>query len=346
MSGVPDRLFKKPTAARLRSFLPALAFVAGFLWDSLTLGKRITSLDLFLLLGYFGAAAVILFALGRNARFRFSQHLNLALQFLFGGIFSALVIFYFLSASALPGYALVLALAALLVLNEFLESRYADLTLSWTLFAVCGVMLFNFALPHLFRSVSVGWFYLSTLAAIAVVVLLREFSIRERASLLPAIGIALLLLIAHAVNLIPPVPLVKKRMAIAHDLVRRPRSYEMQIEPPSMRFWPMASGTVHWLPGRRIYCFTSVFVPIGISTTVTHVWERRDPVSGRWMEMTRLTFPIRGGRSEGFRGVSWKENLSAGAWRVRAESASGATIGVVRFEVVRGTPPRLERVTA
>jgi hypothetical protein len=344
MSAVQEGPYEKPVRRRLRSFVPALAFVSGFLWDSLTLGRRITSIDLLLLLGYFVAAAVILFALGRNARFRFSEHLNLALQFFFGAIFSALVIFYYLSASAVPGYILVFGLAGLLVVNEFLEKKYSDLTLPWTFFTVGGVMLFNFVLPHLFRSIHQVWFYLSTLVATATVLLLRRLSVRERADVRPALVVVLLLLTAHAANLIPPVPLVKKQMLIAHDLKKRNGRYEMRVEPADWSLRGFYPRRIHWLPPQRVYCFTSVFLPRGIATELTHVWERYDVASGHWQETTRLSFPIRGGRSEGFRGYSWKANLSPGSWRIRAESRGGATIGILRFEVVRGNPARLKRV--
>ena len=41
---------------------------------------------------------------GGGVTFRYSQYLNAVLQFFFGGIFSALFIFYFLSSSGLGGY--------------------------------------------------------------------------------------------------------------------------------------------------------------------------------------------------------------------------------------------------
>jgi hypothetical protein len=333
------------TSHKLRRYLPAIAFAAGFVWDSLTLGRTITSLDLFLLTGYFIAAATILMTIGRGIQFRYSHYLNMALQFFFGGMFSALVIFYFLSASALPGYAVVLGLAALLVLNEFLEERYSRLTLSWTVFAVCGVMFFNFALPHLFRSISIAWFYLSTLIAIVLVVALWRTSRQEKSSIVPALGVAGALLIAHAANLIPPVPLVKKQMVLAHGLTRRGDAYAMRVErPPLWKPWQTSSNVLHWRSGTRVYCFTSVFVPRGISTRITHRWEYFDPAAKKWVGTTTLTFPIRGGRREGFRGYTWKQNLTPGRWRVMAESESGATIGILRFVVVRGAPRGMKRL--
>ncbi|HEX6159716.1 MAG TPA: DUF2914 domain-containing protein, partial [Thermoanaerobaculia bacterium] len=253
---------------RLRRYAPALAFLGGFVWDAVTLGRTITPLDLFILLGYLIGAAAILVALGRGAVFRGSRYLNNVLQFFFGGIFSALFIFYFLSSSGLPGFLFVLFLAALLVGNEFLHSAYSELTLSWVFFTLSAIMFFNFALAHLFRSISTFWFYLGTLIAALLVVALRQTSRHDSATIKPSIGVAALMLLLHAFNVIPPVPLVKKQMLLAHDVRRSNGGYTARVEPPGYRFWRRSSPTFHRSGGERVYCFTSVFVPEGITTTI------------------------------------------------------------------------------
>ena len=320
----------------LRVWVPAAFFIAGFLWDAFTLGRRIKSVDLWILLGYLTGAAAILVAVGREVKFRGSQYLIAVLQFFFGGIFSALFIFYFLSSSSLGGYLVVLALAAALIGNELLHSRYSELTLSWALFALCAVMFFNFALAHLFRSISTFWFYLGTLIAALLVVVLWRTSKRASASILPAMGVALAMLVLHALNVIPPVPLVKKQMLVAHDLRRTGRAYVGTVESPGSRFWRSSAPTFHRRGHERVYCFTSVFVPTGIETTIRHRWEYLDPHSDEWRDLGLVPIRIRGGREGGFRGYSFKQNIAAGRWRVTAESESGAAIGVIEFDVVAG----------
>lgn len=329
---------------RFRRYFPAAAFLSGFVWDALTLGRSITTLDLLILFGYYVAAAVILIFIGRSVRFRFSAYMNYALQFLFGGIFSALVIFYFLSSSALPGFAVVAVLVAVLVANEFLEKRYSQLTLSWTLFAVCGIMLFNFALPHLFRSIHPLWFYLSTFAALAFVAAVRIAGRQESDRMWPSLAVAGVLLVLHFFNAIPPVPLVKKQMMIAHGVERTGTSYVITVERrPTLERWRL-SGAKHHYSGGRVYCFTSIFAPRNLDTVLRHRWEKADPRSGVWQTMSTVSFPVAGGREGGYRGYSWKQNVSPGEWRVRAELESGATISVMRFEVVRGKPGRLRQL--
>lgn len=328
----------------VRRWFPAVAFLGGFVWDALTLGRTIKPSDLFILLGYLAGAAVILTLLGRRVTFRGSQYLNTGLQFLFGGIFSALFIFYFLSSSDLPGYAVVLALAALLIGNEFLESRYSELTLGWAFFTLSAIMFFNFALAHLFRSVNTFWFYLGTLLAVLSVLALRRLSRHDSASIKPAIGVAVLMLVVHAFNVIPPVPLVKKEMLVAHDLRKANGSYAGVIESPGWRFWRSSAKTFHRAPGERVYCFTSVFAPNGIETTIAHRWQRWDAARGKWIDSGVVPIRIAGGRKGGYRALSFKSNATAGRWRVIAEAESGAAIGIIEFEVEIGEAENPKRI--
>lgn len=332
------------TYQRVRPWVPAVFFIGGFTWDALTLGQKIKSVDLFILLGYLTGAIAILIALGRGVQFRGSQYLNAVLQFFYGGIFSALFIFYFLSSSDLPGYLVVLGLAALLIGNEFLQSRYSELTLSWALFTMSAAMFFNFALAHAFRSISTFWFYLGTLVGVLLVLALRQVSRHESASIVPSLIVAAVLLAVHALNFIPPVPLVKKEMLVAHDVHKRDGAYDALVESPGWRIWRSSSTVFHRAGSERVYCFTSVFVPNGIRTTITHRWLLYDAKAGQWRTTSVIPFTISGGRSGGYRGLTYKQNVTPGEWRVIAEAESGARIGIVDFDVVRGDPPPLRKL--
>lgn len=340
----PSFIVHRSSFQKVSRYAPALFFIGGFVWDAVTLGRSIKPIDLFILAAYLAGAAVILVMLGRGVVFRGSQYLSSILQFFFGGIFSALFIFYFLSSGGLGGYLFVLGLAALLVGNEFLDSRYSELTLSWTFFTLCALMFFNFALAHLFRSISIFWFYLGTVVAVLLVVVLRRVSRHESASIVPSMIVATLLLALHAFNLIPPVPLVKKQMLIAHSVRREGTNYVARVESPGWRFWRASSATFHRRDGEAVYCFTSVFIPNGIRTTIRHRWEHRNEREGEWTTMDLRPFPIAGGRQGGYRGYTFKQNLIPGHWRVTAESESGASIGSVELTVVAGEAGRMKRV--
>jgi len=325
---------------RVRRYAPAVFFLGGFLWDAITLGRTIKPVDLFILLGYLIGAAAILIAIGRGVKFRWSHSMNAVLQFFFGGIFSALFIFYFLSSGGLAGFLFVLGLAALLIGNEFLESAYSELTLSWAFFTLSAAMFFNFALAHLFRSISTFWFYLGTLIALLALLAIRRGSRHELASAKPSIAVAALMLVLHVFNVIPPVPLVKKEMLIAHDVRRTRTGYVAHVESPGFRFWRRSSATFHRAGDESVYCFTSVFVPNGITTTIRHRWEVLQ--NDEWTTTSVVSIGIAGGRETGYRGFTYKRNVVPGRWRVTAESESGAAIGIVQFEIVRGEPGKMK----
>ncbi|MCM2315433.1 MAG: DUF2914 domain-containing protein [Thermoanaerobaculia bacterium] len=313
----------------LQRLLPAIAFVGGFCWDVFTIGRAIKPVDLWILSGYYTICATILVLRGRDAHFRGSRYLNLALQFFLGNIFSALVVFYFISAGSFWGFVIVSALAAMLVSNEFLERHYEKLTLSWTLLTVSGVMLLNFILPHLFRSISPLWFHASTAAAVALAALLNRISLRKH-KLWPTIAVALVLMSMHMMNLIPPVPLVGKRLVVGHDVRRTASEYLVTVEPRArLMFW--RPTVVHKAPGARVWCASSIFVPRGIETTVSHHWLRLE--AGQWVTKSVVPFPIRGGRLDGYRAYSFKANIPAGEWKVIVETTQGQTIASTRFRV-------------
>ncbi|MHB0969863.1 MAG: DUF2914 domain-containing protein [Thermoanaerobaculia bacterium] len=319
----------------IRPYAPAVAFLGGFVWDALTLGREIKPLDLFILLAYYLGASVILVLLGREAKFRFSEYLNFALQFFLGGIYSALVIFYFLSSSDLPGFAIVGVLVALLVANEFLESSYNRLSLSWAMFGLAGIMFFNFALPHLFRSISALWFYIGVAAGLAAVFALRTISRQEAASVIPSIAVGVIVVVLFVANLIPPVPLVKKEMMVCRELHKEGPRYVATVEMPRrFEIWKVFRREVTYAPGDRTYVFTSIFIPRGLETTIRHRWMRYDEGAGEWKDVQTVPFPIRGGRRDGYRGYTFKTDAKPGRWRVVAESERGATIGVTTFDVV------------
>ena len=329
-----ENIRNHPRYLQLRRYLPAIFFLSGFIWDAIFLGTELSQKDLVVLVLYTTLSAVILLLLGREVKFRFSEYLILALQFFLGGIFNALVIFYFISSASLATLAVVAILMALLIGNEILHRKYERVTLSWTMFGVAVVMLLNFLLPNIFRSISSFWFYASSIAALALVALLRLAARQERATILPTVVAVCLLMVLHVLHLIPPVPLAQKKMLICHDLVRTTHGYRANVE---QRFIPASwvfEQKVSQRGGEKIFCFTSVFVPPGITTRITHQWLHLEEQSGDWIVTTSLTFPIRSGRREGYRGYSYKRNLQPGRWKVIAKSETGQTIGEIRFRVV------------
>ncbi len=342
---------------KLKTWGPTLGFLGGFFWDAITLGKNIQSLDLFLLLGYWLGAAILLYWMAHRppnpedpgevdslstAKWKSillwcrTESPHFILQFFFGGLFSALVIFYFKSAGNWTGYLLVFALATLMILNEIWDSHYHRFTLTWTLFGICGIFFLNFALPHLFKSIHPLWFYLSTLLGVACTWLLSRLSPNASGHFWPTPVLGGILIVLFLFKLIPPVPMVLKEIAIGHHLEKTLMGYSIEIEaPPWWKPLRRSEREVH-VRGEPIYCLSSIFLPEGLTPKLYHRWVKWNTLHKNWETFSHIGFTVSGGRKAGFRGYSYKNALPEGLWQVRVESEDGRQLGVTQFEVVSG----------
>lgn len=337
---------------KLADYFPVIFFFAGFVWDALTIGRNVMPSDLAIFTGYLFSAALILYLIGRpvneaaEAAIKPQAKLVLLLkklhtprlpyfllQFLFGSLFSALFILYFKSSSHWLAWLTSLMLGVLLVANEFLESEYKRFTLSWAMFGLCAMLLFNFALPFMLGSIHAVWFYLSTLLGAALAFWLYKKTPQHYGSIRPVGVIAAVLMFAYAADMIPPVPLVKRDVAVAYELNKTNGSYLLKQQASSWWvFWRKTSNDLEVMPGQRVYCFSSVFAPPGLQTRLIHHWQHYDKKEG-WKTESRAGFSLAGGRYGGFRGYTYKSSLAEGDWRVSVETENEKTIAVYSFSV-------------
>lgn len=336
---------------KIADFIPVVFFFAGFVWDALTIGRNVAALDLYIFAFYLLSAGVILYWIGRPASDATASNILYAgifkmlkilhtprlpyflLQFLFGSLFSALFILYFKSSSHWLAWLTSLILAVLLVANEFLESEYKRFTLSWAIFGLCAMLLFNFALPFMLGSIHAIWFYLSTFLGAALAFWLYKKTPQHFGSIKPVAFIAAALMLAYSVDMIPPVPLVKREVVVAYDLNKQNGSYILkQQAAPFWKLWRKTSDDLKVQPGQRVYCFSSVFAPPGLETKLVHRWEHYNQKTG-WQTLSKAGFELAGGRYGGFRGYTYKTGLVEGDWRVSVETENEKTIAVHKFSV-------------
>jgi hypothetical protein len=331
---------------KLGDYLPAVFFFAGFIWDALTIGRNVAATDLIIFAGYLLGAGLILFVTSRPS-FILADEAKLPtrlyaiitsrwpyflLQFLFGSLLSALFILYFKSSSHWLAWLMSLLLASLLVANEFLENQYRRFTVSWAQFGLCAMLLFNFALPFLLGSVLSIWFYLSTILGAMLAYWLYSKTPNHLGSIWPVSVIAGILMLAYAVDMIPPVPLVKRDIAMAYAIEKVNGKYQLSQQKSAWWvFWRKASNDLEIQAGQRIYCFSTIFAPAGLKTKLFHDWQRHTKQG--WVLQSRASFTVSGGRHNGFRGYTYKSNPVAGDWRVVIKTENEKTIAVHKFTV-------------
>ena len=328
--------------------------MGGFLWDALTLGQRVKPLD-FWRLGIFllGAALLIYWLAYRHeraypapnpeaaalCRLRLArwQAPYLLLQFFFGGIFSALFILYVKSAGHLPAWLAAGGLGALLVANEFWRDNYARrFTLNWSLFALCAILLMNFALPHAIGSLNPLWFYVSTGVGLFLAHGLYRLAPGRPGRIVPAWGLALVLLLAWQLDMIAPVPLVKRSISVGQQFSQSEGRYQLQVEASEKwQFWREQARTVHLAPGGLLYGISAVFAPHGVSAPLQHQWLHRNQ-AGDWITVSMIRFTASGGRESGFRGFSYVKDPQPGEWRLIVATQDGRTIATLAFNLETG----------
>jgi len=117
---------------------------------------------------------------------------------------------------------------------------------------------------------------------------------------------------------------------VYQSLTRQGDAYIARAEEPKP-WWNPFPETVRHVAGTPLYVFSAIKAPVAFSTSVTHEWEYYVPGKG-WERRSRISFPITGGRAEGYRGYSLAEHPEAGKWRVII-STGGQTIGRITFKV-------------
>ncbi|MDR1760086.1 MAG: DUF2914 domain-containing protein [Fibrobacter sp.] len=346
---------------RIKPFIPATAFFGGFIWDSLTIGRVVSSSDLLLLSVYFILSLGLILLLAKikqinvaetpderaSAPFiskfcddRWVVRFTWVIQFCFGNLFSALVICYFKSSGSTASLLFVLLLVGFLVGNEFFQKFYSRFGFNIALFCLLGTMFLNFAVPHLVHRLGAFWFLLSTILSLLLCYGIWYFSRQSRRVLIVPGIISVFLATAYFLNWIAPVPLVLKQQEACVQFSSK--TYECLIEKPS--FWVrrgISLPSLHWDPVQKneVYFVSSVFAPSKVQADLEHRWFYKNPATGVFEERDRISssrMRVRGGREEGFRIYTKKRSLAPGKWRVETALKGGAVIGKKDFNVIEG----------
>lgn len=338
--------------------LSLTAFAVGFLWDNLTLTRVDRLFDNIVLFSYLViafAAIVIINGHGagrfQGALFKRTAHVaRFLLPLAFGGLLSGLLIFYSRSGPVLASAPFLFILAALFFGNELFRKHYQRFVFQMSAFFVALFSYVALITPVVLGRMGGAVFLLSGVAALiffwlavkALSLLAREEVAASRSTLWTVIAsIFVALNFLYFNNLIPPVPLSLKSIGAYHTLEReRSGAYRAAFEAPLWYALHRDTSTVfHRVDRESAVVFSSVYAPTDLETEVAHRWEYRDEAEGKWLLVNIIRFPISGGRREGYRGYSLKENILQGKWRVSVETLRGQVIGRFTFRVVDVTEP-------
>jgi hypothetical protein len=344
-----------------RPFLPVLFFLSGVTYDTVTLTRIDRLQDNLILLVYLLLLGTLIVLTGRLGvelsidreraaalspltrwAWRMKPYYPMAIQFLLGSLFSAYAIFYSRSAS-LTGTAIFFALLiTLLIVNEFLRNRLSSLRLLVSLYAVVCFAFFTFFLPVMTGYMNVFVFLAGAGLSVGVVLRVVELIYRDNPDrskteaigvTAPAVALIGLLIGFYFLNWIPPVPLSLKYGGIYHEVKRTGERFELSFDKKWYQVWKRSDST--FPADEPIYCFTAVFAPVDLDTTVYHHWYFRANDSRPFAHADKIPIKISGGRVGGYRAYTFKQRLNPGDWRVDVETEDGRIIGRVSVEVER-----------
>lgn len=336
-------------------YISIAAFLAGFIWDAFTLRRIDLPYENFVFIFHFSVilAAVVFINIYDSGRMknrfflRFAPFLPIFIQFSFGGLFSAFVVFYIKSGSVFASWPFFILLISLFVGNEFFRRKYLKLTFQLSVFFIALFSYSVFILPVILNKMGAVIFLLSgfaALGAISLVIFLFFLLIPERTrqNLKPLIlsisSIYLIFQLLYFTNIIPPVPLSLKESGVFHSIEKTTEKnyiYKVEYEPtPWYLFFKKQNSDFHYLKNEAVYCYSAVFAPTDLNVKIFHRWSYFDENKNKWTEKARLSLPVFGGRDGGYRGYSYIKNVKPGKWRVDVITEQEQILGRIKFKIV------------
>lgn len=338
---------------RYQKYAPLLFFIGGFIFDSLTL-KRIDRLyDLVILCLHMTSLtiALYLYNLADDGRWkntfleRLQIYFPLAIQFSFGALSSAFVIYFSRSISLSKTIFFFVILVALLIANEFLRKRISNKYLQFSVYSFVSFTFFIFIIPVFVEMTNTSVFIFSGLVSLILTLLLlmtiyhKSPSTRAELKLKKVLGlifgIYLMINIFYFFNLIPPVPLSLEEGMAAHKVEKVNQEYIVTYETDEWYvFWRDHRLKFISSPGEKVYIFTSIFAPTHIEKSIYHRWKWFNEKTDTWEFIEDIGYSITGGRGEGFRGYTFKENVKEGLWKVEVITEEELILGIIDLEII------------
>ncbi len=337
---------------RYERYLIPGALIFGFITDVLTFRLVDFNFAMVLLLGHLvfvgtNISIINLYREGLILGKFFSYWRLLAplfLQYSFGNLFSAFLIFYSHSGSFSASWPFIAVIIFLMIGNEVFRKYNVRPAIHISVYFFAIFSYLNLILPYIFKDLSVFMFVLSGIFSLAIatvfVFTLSAFvsGIKEkRKTLSVSIGsIFLAMNFLYFFNLIPPIPLSIKEIGIYHHIERVNDGYRVETEKCfswDRCFFSNEQRHIHSERG-VLYLYTAVYAPHGMSIGIENEWQRYDEEQKKWQTKAIIPFDIAGGREIGYRWYSYY-TVYPGYWRVNVKTERGQTVGRKNFIVIQ-----------
>ncbi len=264
------------------------------------------------------------------------------IQLTYGALLSSSLLFYWYSGALSVSWPLFALITGIMISSEVFRRFYLRPIVLLSVYTFLLLSYLSLLLPFVFRSLS-GWiFIISSLISLVFVGLLVVGLAQLNSRLVAgsqAKLVAVLVVIAsmnsmYFLNLIPPLPLSIREAGIYHKLERLDNELILSGEDENFWLGLIPGQKITWSESENIYVYTRIFAPAQINMDIYHRWEYYSPITNEWEDADRLRFEIKGGRAEGYRGYTTKNNLAFGKWRVTVETERGQVLGRLAFTLI------------
>ncbi|MCF7843373.1 DUF2914 domain-containing protein [Candidatus Gracilibacteria bacterium] len=332
-----------------------IIFIAGFIFDMIILPDIDHPITRYIGLAHLCTVAFLImfreWMVSRNTASSFEQKVysfsSFGIALSSGAALSFILIYAIRSAALSVSWPLFLILLICIVANELVSSHAFRFTLDVGVLLTATLFFTIFNVPVLVKTQNDNTFLLSIVIAICISLLylfLLQFtseSAKNEASrtYALAIGIPMFVGMLYILNVIPAVPLSLKHSGIYHNIVRSNNgefiAQEEKISPSFFNKFSYFATPVYYMTpyDTGVYFFSAVGAPAELTAPITHVWEQYDEATKKWIPRTTVSFTLEGGRDNGYRAYSVKENIPEGLWRVNVKVDSNRIVGRVKFLV-------------
>ncbi len=345
-----SRLFS--SLSKYREHSTTIIFVVGLFIDMLILPDIDDPKARYFGAAYLlGIAALIMFRewlVSRNTATLTEQRIygfsTFSIACLSGSALSFICIFAFRSAALSVSWPLFLLLIICILANELVSNHNFRFTLDVGVLYVALLFYVIFNLPLLLKEQNDIVFGIAVGITVGISLLYTYFlrfmsdTAKFEAPRIYALafGIPMFVGMLYFLNVLPAVPLSLKTSGIYHNIIHTSSGeFIGQVEKDTRSFSNLRPPIYHLTkedPG--VYFFSAVDAPAELSAPISHVWEYYDGKSSKWIPSSTISFTLEGGRNDGYRAYSIKENITEGLWRVTVNVDGNRVVGRLKFEVV------------
>jgi uncharacterized membrane protein len=338
----------------LKKHSTTLLFVSGFLTDMFLLPDVDDPLTKYIGFAYIvGIGALIAFrewVISKNRADELERKLfslsSFGIAYLSGSALSFVFVYALRSAALSVSWPLFLILLISMIANEFFSNHTYRFTLDIMVLFIAVVFYIVFNMPFLLKTQNDTVFALSALGAMVVAfvysLVIHKISetTEEEASKMFALsfGVPMFIAMLYFLNLIPAVPLSLREGMVLHNVEREEGGDYRILEEKDTRFLSSLRRQIHTITteDNDVFYFSIIDAPALITAPITHVWEYYDREKREWVEVTKVSFTLSGGREGGYRAYSHKENIKEGLWRVTVKVDEERIVGRTTFTIQEG----------